>query len=121
LQIDRIAGNHDRVLALTREILERPEMQKDAVGISSMLEVQANTEIAVGRPRRGLKLAAAADRLRTEHGGGAPPPLLELEDPRALVANVFSVDTIEGIWFEGQQMSLEEIIAYSQKDGESDE
>jgi hypothetical protein len=34
---------------------------------------------------------------------------------------VFSLDTIEGIWFEGQQMSLEEIIAYSQKDGESDE
>lgn len=121
MQIDRIAGNYESVLALIREVLERPETPKDAVGISSLLEIQANTEIAIGRHRRGLKLAAAAAHLRTEYGGGAPPPLLDLEDPIALVADVFSKETIESIWSEGQQMSLEETYAYSLKDGGADE
>ena len=121
IQIDRIAGDHDKVLALARESLQRPESQKDASTMPSLLEVQANSEIAIGRPRRGLKLAAAAAQMRAEYGGGAPPPLLDLDDPRALVANVFSEDTIEGIWFEGQQMSVDEALAYAQKDVESDE
>ncbi len=121
MQIDRIDGNYEKVLALIREVLERPESQKDAVGISSLLEIQANIEIAIGRPRRGLKLAAAGARMRAEYGGGAPPPLLNLDDPRALVASVVSEETIESIWSEGQQMSLEEALAYAQKDGEADE
>jgi predicted ATPase/class 3 adenylate cyclase len=121
MQIEQIEGNFEKVLALTREALGRPESQKDAVGISSLLEIQANIEIAIGRPRRGLKLAAAAAHMRAEYGGGAPPPLLNLEDPRALVAGVFSEETIESIWSEGQQMSLEEALAYAQKDGEADE
>jgi predicted ATPase/class 3 adenylate cyclase len=121
LQIERIAGDYDKVLALTREMLGRPETHKDAVSMSSMLEVQANAEIAVGHPRRGLKLASVADRMRTVYGGGAPPPLLDLEDPRELVTGVLPEETIEDIWSEGQQMSIEETLAYSQKDGESDE
>ncbi len=121
MQIERIAGNYDRVLAIIRVSLERPENQKDASTLSSTLEIQANTEIAIGRPRRGLKLAAAAAQLRSEYGGGAPPPLLDLEDPKGLVAGVLSEETIESIWSEGQQMSLGEIVAYAQKDVEADE
>ena len=121
MQIDRIDGNYERVFALIREVLERPESQKDAVGISSLLEIQANIEIAIGRPRRGLKLAAAGAHMRTEYGGGAPPPLLDLEEPRAVVADVLSEETIASIWSEGQQMSLEEALAYARKDGGADE
>ena len=121
LQVERIAGNYDKVLALTHETLERPESQKDAVGMPTLLELIANAEIAVGRPRRGLKLASAAARMRKEHGGGAPPPLLDLEDPRQLVADVLPATTIENLWYEGQQMSLGETLAYAQKDGEADE
>ncbi|CAN5718757.1 hypothetical protein BH20ACT23_BH20ACT23_28050 [soil metagenome] len=121
MQIDRIGGNYDRVLVLIRESLERPESQKDASTLSSLLEIQANAEIAIGRPRRGLKLAAAAAQMRTEYGGGAPPPLLDLDEPRGLVASVLSDETIESIWAEGQQMKLGEIIAYALKNVESDE
>ena len=120
LQIERIAGRYDKVLADLRESLQRPESH-NAATLSSLLELQANTEIALGHPRRGLKLAAAADHMRTEYGGGAPPPLLDLEDPRALVTNVLGRETMDSIWSEGQQMSIEETIAYAQKDGESDE
>jgi hypothetical protein len=119
--IDRNAGNSDRVLALTRQIMERRETQKDAVGMSWVLEFQADAEIAVGRPRRGLKLAAAAARMRSEYGGGAPPPLLDLEDPRELVTGELSDETIDELWSEGQQMTIEEALAYARKDGGVDE
>jgi predicted ATPase/class 3 adenylate cyclase len=121
LMIDRNAGNSDRVLALTRQIMERRETQKDAVGMSWVLEFQADAEIAVGRPRRGLKLAAAAARMRSEYGGGAPPPLLDLEDPRELVTGELSDETIDELWSEGQQMTIEEALAYARKDGGVDE
>jgi predicted ATPase/class 3 adenylate cyclase len=121
VQIDRIAGNYDKVVATTKVSLERPETQKDVATLSSLLFLQADAEIAMGRPRRGLKLAGAAARIRTEYGGGAPAPLLDLEDPRELVTGVLTEHTIESLWAEGQQMSVEETLAYSQKDGESDE
>jgi predicted ATPase/class 3 adenylate cyclase len=121
LRIDRIVGDHDKVLETVRDSLQRPESQKDIGTMSSLLEVQANAEIALGRPRRGLKLAAAANHLRTEYGGGAPPPLLELDDPRDTVRGELSETVIESIWAEGRQMSVEEALAYAQKDGESDE
>ena len=121
LQIDRIKGNHEPVLAAIRGILENPQAQKDVSSLSSLLEMQADTTIASGLPRRGLKLAAAAAHLRSEYGGGAPPPLLDLEEPRALVAGLLPEHTIESIWAEGQQMSLDEILTYAQKDAESDE
>ena len=121
LQVARIAGNYDQALALLQDGLEEPESQKDPATMSSLLELLADTEIATGRPRRGLKLAGAAARMRAEYGGGAPPPLLDLDDPRALVAGVLSEETIESFWAEGQQMSFGEILAYAQKDVESDE
>ena len=121
LQVTRIEGNYDEALALLREGLEKPENQKDPATMSSLLEIQANTEIESGRPRRGLKLAGAAAQMRTEYGGGAPPPLLDLDAPKELVAGVFSEETIESIWAEGQRMSVDEIIAYAQKVVESDE
>ena len=121
MQVARIAGNYDQVLALLQDGLEEPESQKDPATMSSLLEIQANSEILIGRPHRGLKLAAAAAQMRTEYGGGAPPPLLDLDDPRALVAGVLSEETIESFWAEGQQMSFGEILAYAQKDVESDE
>jgi tetratricopeptide (TPR) repeat protein len=121
VQIDRIMGDHDKVLGTIRDSLQRPESQKDVGTMSSLLEIQANAEIATGHPRRGLKLAAAAEHLRSEYGGGAPPPLLDLDDPRDLARGELSEQAIESAWAEGRQMSVEETLAYAQKDSESDE
>jgi predicted ATPase/class 3 adenylate cyclase len=121
VQIDRIAGNYDKVVARTKESLAKPESQKDVGTMSALLFLQADAEIAMGRPRRGLKLAGAAARIRTEYGGGAPAPLLDLKDPRELVTGVLTEHTIESLWAEGQQISVDETLAYAAKDVETDE
>jgi predicted ATPase/class 3 adenylate cyclase len=121
LQVDRIEGRFDVALAAIKESVQRRQNLEDVSTLSSLIEILADTEIAVGHSRRGLKLAAAATRLRAEYGGGAPPPLLDLEDPRRLVANALSESEIESIWQEGEQLSMDEIIAYVQKDSGDDE
>jgi predicted ATPase/class 3 adenylate cyclase len=121
VQVERFTGNHGRALELLHEALMRPESQKNASGLSYLIELQADTEIAMGRPRRGLKLAAGASQLRAEYGGGAPPPLLDLEDPRTLVSSDLSQTEIDGAWNEGLQMSVNEIVEYALKHLDEDE
>jgi hypothetical protein len=121
LQVDRIEGKFDLALEAINESVQRRSNQEDISTLSSLVEILADTEIAVGHSRRGLKLAAAATRLRAQYGGGAPPPLLDLQDPRELVSGVLPESTIESIWQEGQQMSMDEIVAYVQKQSGDDE
>jgi hypothetical protein len=47
--------------------------------------------------------------------------LLDLEDPRELVTGELSDETIDELWSEGQQMTIEEALAYARKDGGVDE
>ncbi|MGH2699051.1 MAG: adenylate/guanylate cyclase domain-containing protein, partial [Actinomycetota bacterium] len=121
LQTERIKGNYDRALELNRESILARESQKDLASLTSLIELQADLEISMERLRRGLKLGAAAARMRAEYGGGAPPPLLDLEAPRARVAGMLPEDTIESIWEEGGQMSVQEALAYALKDPGADE
>jgi predicted ATPase/class 3 adenylate cyclase len=117
-QVERFAGNYAKSRELLVEMLQDPEAKKDISGLSSWVELLGDVEIAMGRPRRGLRLAAAGSALRTEYGGGAPPPLLEMEDPMKLVSGVLTETEVEENWQEGLQMSPDEILAYALKDPE---
>ena len=121
LQVERLSGNSEAAHRLLLQNLQDPQSQKDMATLSSLMEILADIEIAMDRYRRGLKLAAAASNLRLEYGGGAPAPLLDLADPRQLAADVLSQSEIEGIWEEGHNMSIDEIIAYAQKDPNADD
>jgi predicted ATPase/class 3 adenylate cyclase len=119
-QVERFAGNYAKARELLVEMLQDPEGKKDISGLSSWVELLGDVEIAMGRPRRGLRLAAAGSALRTEYGGGAPPPLLELEDPIQLVRGILTETEVEESWQEGLQMSPDEILAYALKEPESE-
>ena len=120
-QVERLGGNPESAHRLLLESLEDGQSQRDMTSLSSLLELLADVEIAMDHHRRGLKLAAAASNLRLEYGGGAPPPLLHLDDPKQLVAGSLSRSEIETIWEEGHRMSVDEAIAYAQKDPGADE
>ncbi|MGH2749528.1 MAG: adenylate/guanylate cyclase domain-containing protein [Actinomycetota bacterium] len=121
LQVDRLAGNHQAARLQILESMDRPDSRKDISTLSSLLEIQGDIEIAMGYPRRGLRLAAVAANLRNEYGGGAPAPLLVLSDPRRLVSDVLAESEIEVIWEEGRHLAIDEIIAYARKDPGTDE
>jgi predicted ATPase/class 3 adenylate cyclase len=121
LQVNRHEGRYDDALQMLRESIGRRETQLDISSLSSLVELMADTEIAVGNNRRGLTLAAAASSLRREYGGGAPAPLLDLQDPRELMTGKMPVSEIESIWQEGEQLAPDEIVAYAQKASGDDE
>jgi predicted ATPase/class 3 adenylate cyclase len=121
IQVERHSGNYEAARQLIIDGLDRPDVVKDVSSLSSMVELQADIEIAMNRPRRGLKLGAAGRKLRVDYGGGAPPPLLDLRDPKELVSDRLSQSEIELIWDEGMQLSVDEIIAYARKDPTGDE
>ncbi len=120
-QVERLSGNFEGAHRLLLESLEDGQSQRDVSTLSSLLELLADVEIAMGRHARGLKLAAAASHLRFEYGGGAPPPLLDLDDPKQSVAEFLSPSEIETTWEEGRRMSLGEAVAYARKDPSADE
>ncbi|MQA91663.1 MAG: hypothetical protein GEU90_15800 [Gemmatimonas sp.] len=121
IQVARLSGNHEQARGLLLESLERPESLKDVSTLSSLLELLADVEIALGRPRRGLKLASASSSLRKEYGGGAPPPLLSLDDPRALASRSLDGPEVDEVWSQGAGLSVEEAAAYARKDPAGDE
>jgi hypothetical protein len=69
-----------------------------------------------GHHERALKLGGAAEAFREQYGGGSPPPLIELEDPRESLRGILSDDRIAQLWNEGREMSLHDAIAYARKD-----
>jgi hypothetical protein len=104
-------GDHERCRSLMLQSLDRSE----AVGASgwSAVAVEALGILAIheGHPDHGVKLAAAADRLREAAGGGAPRAVILLEDPLELARKMLPADRIEALWQEGRAMTPADAIA----------
>ena len=118
-QVERLAGNHEEALRMMIASLDLPDVSGDASSMTSLIEMMADSLIALGHPRLGLRLAAGADRAGHEYGGGAPPALLELDDPRELGRTQLAEDEIDAAWAEGAHLSLDEIVALARKGGEA--
>ncbi len=115
--------------AITFHVGERPEAMGIALdGIAEALEAQ-NVHMVVWMldlvaafavqviPEAAVRLAGAAHSLRREGGGGMLAETLELDDPRAVSADVLSPAQIERAWAEGKRMSLEESVAEARQIG----
>jgi tetratricopeptide (TPR) repeat protein len=113
-QVARLTGKFDRARALMLESLPFFVESKDITGIASLLEVMADVEVSEGEVERGLQLAGAADSIKTEYGGEAPPGLMELEDPRARATSMLAQDEIDSAWAVGKRMNLDQAVAFAQ-------
>ncbi|MGI8707801.1 MAG: tetratricopeptide repeat protein [Actinomycetota bacterium] len=118
-QVERLAGNHEEALRMMIASLDLPGVTGDVSSMTSLIELLADSLIAFGHARLGVRLAAGADRAGREYGGGAPPALLEVSDPRDLARAQLNDDEIEAAWAEGARLSLDEIIALARKGGEA--
>lgn len=118
-QVERLAGNHEEALRMMIASLDLPGVTGDVSSMTSLIELLADSLIALGHARLGVRLAAGADRAGREYGGGAPPALLEVSDPRDLARAQLNDDEIEAAWAEGARLSLDEIIALARKGGEA--
>lgn len=117
-QVERMKGNHEGALRMMIASLDLPGNAGDISSMLSLIELLADSYIAVGEAQLGLQLAAGAEKARNEYGGGAPPELLELGDPKELARAQLSDADIEAAWEEGCCLSLDETIALGRKGGE---
>jgi tetratricopeptide (TPR) repeat protein len=118
-QVERMKGNHEGALRMMIASLDLPGYAGDISSMLSLLELLADSYIALGDAQLGLQVAAGAEKARNEYGGGAPPELLELGDPKELARAHLSDEDIEAAWGEGCCLSLDETIALARKGGGS--
>lgn len=119
IQNHRLMGAHDKAEQLTWEILDRTAEAGDVLALSSYFGLLGNIWIARGRAEEGLRLAAAGEAIRASEGGGAPPQLMLLEDPREFARGHLSDDRVDEIAAEGLAMSADEALAFARKAGPS--
>ena len=82
--------------------------------VASALEGLAGVAASVGRPKRALRLAGAADVKRRDLGRPLEPALRVVLDRWLEPAwRGLSKETAEAAWAEGQNMAIELAIAHS--------
>jgi predicted ATPase/class 3 adenylate cyclase len=111
------AGRLNEARSVSLEALQLFHEADNHSGISFVLEALGELESRLGRFDRALRLAGAADAIREVVGGGAPPELMQIEDPRTRAGERMSEEEIERAWAEGRAMSLEEALAYARNGG----
>jgi predicted ATPase/class 3 adenylate cyclase len=88
----------------------------DRTGMALSLDNLAEIEISRGQATRGMQVAGAAEALKEEVAGQAPPELIDLPDPRERVSQYLSDEEIDAAWQEGRAMTLEEALAFARED-----
>jgi predicted ATPase/class 3 adenylate cyclase len=113
LQAARFCGDYDEAYRLVLEWLDDETLMDDVANIHSVLEGFAAVESERGNHERALRLGGAAKAKQEEYGGGSPPPLVDVVDPRTAVGDALPPERVEQLWNEGRAMSLDEAITYA--------
>jgi predicted ATPase/class 3 adenylate cyclase len=124
-------GATDALLALGRVALAEGDLSTSA---ASFLEAMANDEEVGNRTGmsivldnlaakarlegdhvRSLRLAGASEAIKEAAGGHAPPPLIDLPDPRVAARAELDEAAVTAAWEEGRAMPLERALAYARQ------
>jgi hypothetical protein len=70
---------------------------------------------AEGRHLRALRLGGASEAIKEAAGGHAPPPLIDLPDPREAAREVLGESAVAAAWEEGRAMTLEQAVALARE------
>ena len=82
---------------------------------SSLFEVLSEVTIKLGHPHRGVLLAGAAAALRDAYQDGAPPALVDVDDPLELARASLTEAEITELYERGRALSYEEAVALARK------
>jgi predicted ATPase/class 3 adenylate cyclase len=109
----RIIGDGEASCASHRQALEIFAEVGNPTGIAMVLEEMAMVETMDGRHERALRLAAAAEALKDQIGGGAPAELMKSEETFEESRKSLDPEAAERAWAEGREMGTDKAIAYA--------
>jgi predicted ATPase/class 3 adenylate cyclase len=114
-QIARFKGDRLRAHRMLLGFQNEADVLGDISSTQGTLELLAGLELESGHYEDAVRLMGASEMLRERYGGGSPPPLIEVEDPRPTAREVLGETRTEELWEQGRTMSPEEATAYLRK------
>jgi tetratricopeptide (TPR) repeat protein len=109
-------GDLDIVASSFLEALDYVEDVGDRTGIAIVLDNLAGKARMEGRHLRALRLAGASEAMKESAGGQAPPPLVDLPDPRDAAREVLGDTAVAAAWEEGRAMVLDQAVEYARQE-----
>jgi predicted ATPase/class 3 adenylate cyclase len=117
--VGRIAlaeGDLDAAKELFLEALDNDEDVGNWTGMGIVLDNLA----ALASLRRddlvAVRLGGASEAIKEAAGGHAPPPFIDLPDPRDVSREPLSAAAIRAAWEEGRAMPLDQALAYARQE-----
>jgi predicted ATPase len=99
------------------EALDNDEQVGNRTGMAIVIDNLAAKASTEGRHLRALRLGGASEAIKESAGGHAPPPLIDLPDPRVAARDALGdAAVVAAAWEEGRAMSLEQAVAYARRE-----
>ena len=114
-QIARFSGDRIEAYRFLVQFHDDADVLGNISTTQSVLELLSALELESGHHEDAVRLMGASEMLREAYGGGSPPALIEVEDPRPIAREVLGEARTQELWEEGQCMSPEEAISYLRK------
>jgi predicted ATPase/class 3 adenylate cyclase len=97
------------------EALENDERVGNRTGMGIVLDNLAAKAGTEGRHLRAVRLGGASEAIKDAAGGHAPPPFIDLPDPRDAARDALGEEAVAAAWEEGQAMTLDQALAYARR------
>ena len=98
------------------EALTNDERVGNRTGMGIVLDNLAAKASAEERHLPAVRLAGASEAIKEAAGGHAPPPFIDLPDPRQAARVEFGDEAVAAAWEEGRAMSLEQALSYARQE-----
>jgi predicted ATPase/class 3 adenylate cyclase len=98
------------------EALDNDERVGNRTGMAIVMDNLAGKASAEGQHLRALRLAGASEAIKEAAGGHAPPPLIDLPDPREAAREALGQAAVVAAWEEGRAMTLDQALAYARQE-----
>src|SRR5918992_3227484 len=108
-------GDLDTAGASFLEALANDEHVGNRTGMGIVLDNLAARDSAMGQHLRAIRLAGASEGIKEAAGGHAPPPFIDLPDPRDAARDALGEEAVAAAWEEGQAMTLDQALAYARR------
>ena len=109
-------GDLTTAAAASLEALEHDGSVGNRTGMGIALDELAHVASVRGEHSRAARLGGASEAIKEVAGGHAPPPFIDLPDPRKSAAEALGDAAADAAWKEGRSMTLERAVAYARED-----
>jgi predicted ATPase/class 3 adenylate cyclase len=98
------------------EALGYDEEVENRTGMGIVLDNLATLASLQDDHIRAVRLSGASEAIKDAAGGHAPPPFIDLADPRVAAAEELGEAAVNAAWEEGQAMTLEQALALAREE-----